>query len=60
MDDAKIAAIIEAVVRELKASGAVRPIASSSDTSPAPVSQTSALVSAVPVKPHAGAFNGNS
>ncbi len=59
MDDAKIAAIVEAVVRELKASGAVKPFASSSDSATAPVSQTSAPVSAVPVKPHAGAFSGS-
>ncbi len=57
MDDAKIAAIVDAVVRELKASGIVKPLASSSDTSTAPVSPT--FASAVPVKPHAGAFDGS-
>ena len=57
MDDTKIAAIIDAVVRELKASGIVKPLASSSDTSTAPVSPT--FASAVPVKPHAGAFDGS-
>ncbi|MCL5611406.1 MAG: ethanolamine ammonia-lyase light chain EutC, partial [Chloroflexi bacterium] len=57
MDDTKIAAIVDAVVRELKASGIVKPLASSSDTSTAPVSPT--FASAVPVKPHAGAFDGS-
>lgn len=50
MDDAKIAAIVDAVVRELKASGAVKPFASSSDISTAPVSQPSSPASVVPVK----------
>lgn len=57
MDDAKLAAIVEAIVRELKESGAVRPNApaSTSDRSPAPVSTTFTLSSpsAIPVKPRA-------
>ena len=62
MDDAKLAAIVDAIVRELKESGAVKQSpASSSDVStalntsfaPAPVSTTSSSTSAVPVKPHA-------
>ncbi|MBI1792785.1 MAG: ethanolamine ammonia-lyase subunit EutC [Chloroflexi bacterium] len=58
MDDAKLAAIVEAVVRELKAAGAVKPFASSSDTPPAPVLQTSSPASTVPIKPHTAAFSG--
>ena len=50
MDDAKLAAIIDAIVRELQASGAVR--ASGSDSAaPAAVSSTLSAPSAVPVKP---------
>jgi len=59
MDDAKLAAIVEAVVRELKAAGAVKPFASSPEPSTAPASQTSAPSSAVPIKPHAAAFSGS-
>jgi len=59
MDDAKLAAIVDAVVREIKASGAVKPFASSSGPSAVPVSQTSAPASAVPVKPHPTAFSGS-
>jgi ethanolamine ammonia-lyase small subunit len=54
MDDAKLAAIVDAIVREMKESGAVKPSpASSSDFAPAPVSTTSPSPSEVPVKPHA-------
>lgn len=54
MDDAKLAAIVDAIVRELKESGAVKPSsASSSDFAPAPVSTTSPSPSAIPIKPRA-------
>ncbi len=51
MDDAKLNAIVDAIVRELKASGAVKPSGSSSDNAPAPVSTTLSSPSAVPAKP---------
>jgi ethanolamine ammonia-lyase small subunit len=51
MDDAQLAAIVDAIVRELKESGAVKPAAPSSDLSPAPVSTALSALSAVPVKP---------
>jgi ethanolamine ammonia-lyase small subunit len=51
MDDAKLAAIVDAIVRELKSSGAVRPSGSSADNAPAPVSTALSSPSAVPVKP---------
>ena len=50
MDDAKLAAIVDAIVRELQASGAVRPPASDSSTGSASVSSTLSASSAVPVK----------
>jgi ethanolamine ammonia-lyase small subunit len=50
MDDAKINAIVDAIVRELKASGAVRSNGSDS-AAPSPVSVTLSAPSAVPVKP---------
>ncbi len=65
MDDAKLAAIVDAIVRELKQSGAVRPNviarseatkqspASSSDISPAPVSSALSAASAIPFQPRA-------
>ena len=53
MDDAKLAAIVDAIVRELKESGAVRPAASSSELSPATVSSSLSTPSAVPVKSRA-------
>jgi len=46
MDDAKLAAIVDAIVRELQASGAVRPAA----PRPGAVSAAAAAASAVPVK----------
>src|SRR5574339_56780 len=52
MDDAKLAAIVDAIVRELKASGAVKTNGSDSGVS-APVSVGSSPSSAVPVKPRA-------
>jgi len=53
MDDAKLAAIVDAIVRELKQSGAVRPSASGSDNAPVPVSSTLSASSAVPVQSRA-------
>jgi ethanolamine ammonia-lyase small subunit len=53
MDDAKLNAIVDAIVRELKSSGAVRPSASSADNAPAAVSTTLSSPSTVPVKPRA-------
>jgi ethanolamine ammonia-lyase small subunit len=52
MDNTKLNTIVDAIVRELKASGAVRPSASDS-VAPASVSTTLSSPSAVPVKPHA-------
>ena len=53
MDDNKLAAIVDAIVRELKESGAVKPLASSSELSPATVSSSLSAPSAVPVKSRA-------
>jgi ethanolamine ammonia-lyase small subunit len=52
MDDAKLAAIVDAIVRELKQSGAVRPnvIARSEATKQSPVPSTLSAPSAVPVQ----------
>jgi len=50
MDDAKLAAIVDAIVRELKASGAVKTPASDSAAPPS-VSPTLSSPSVVPVKP---------
>jgi len=50
MDDAKLNAIVDAIVRELQASGAVRTPASNS-AAPASVSTTLSSPSAAPVKP---------
>jgi ethanolamine ammonia-lyase small subunit len=50
MDDAKLAAIVDAIVRELKASGAVKTNGSDS-AAPASASSTVPAPSAVPVKP---------
>jgi ethanolamine ammonia-lyase small subunit len=46
MDDAKLAAIVDAIVRELQATGAVKPSGSESGNS------GSSTLSAVPAKPH--------
>jgi ethanolamine ammonia-lyase small subunit len=51
MDDAKLAAIVDAIVRELKSSGAVRSNGSAPDNGSTPVSTTLSSPSAVPVKP---------
>ena len=58
MDDAKLAAIVEAVVRELKAAGAVKP-ASSSTFESTSASSASAPSSVVPVKPRASFSGGD-
>lgn len=50
MDDAKLAAIVDAIVRELKASGAVR---SNGSDAAAPVSTATAPSSAVPIRSRA-------
>ena len=50
MDDAKLAAIVDAVVRELKAAGVVQP-ASSSTPQPAPASWTSPAPAASSARP---------
>ena len=50
MDDAKLNAIVDAIVRELKSSGAVRPSGSNA-AAPAPISSTVPSPSAIPVKP---------
>jgi len=50
MDDAKLNEIVDAIVRELKASGAVKTPASNSPE-PASVSTTLSSASAVPIKP---------
>ena len=59
MDDAKLAAIVDAIVRELQASGAVKPSASDSSKVPAPVSTTLSSPSAVPVKLRAATSTAN-
>lgn len=58
MDDAKLAAIVDAIVRELKESGAVKPVASS-DSTPASVSSSLSAPSAVPVKARAATSTAN-
>ena len=64
MDDTQLAAIVDAIVRELKESGAVKPLVSGSDNTPVAATLQSDLVSTalssasvVPVKPRA-AFTG--
>jgi ethanolamine ammonia-lyase small subunit len=52
MDDAKLAAIVDAIVRELQASGAVRPNGPDS-AAPAVTSSSLSAPSAVPIKPQA-------
>src|SRR6266508_3779023 len=56
MDDAKLAAIVDAIVRELQASGAVRPSASDPAASD---SVSTTLSSAVPVKPRTATSTSN-
>ena len=58
MDDTKLAAIVDAIVRELKESGAVKPLASS-DSTPASVSSSLSAASAVPVKARAATSSAN-
>jgi len=58
MDDAKLNAIVDAIVRELQASGAVKTSASDS-AAPAAVSTTLSSPSAVPVKPRAATSTAN-
>ena len=58
MDDSKLNAIVDAIVRELQASGAVKASASDS-AAPAPVSTTLSSPSAVPVKPRAATSTAN-
>ena len=58
MDDAKLAAIVDAIVRELKASGAVKTSASDA-AAPASVSTASSSSSAVPVKPRTATSTGS-
>jgi ethanolamine ammonia-lyase small subunit len=53
MDDAKLAAIVDAIVRELKSSGAVR-ANSSNPAAPATTSATLSSPSAIPVQPRTG------
>jgi ethanolamine ammonia-lyase small subunit len=57
MDDAKLAAIVDAIVRELQATGAVKSPAS--DNSSTAVSPTLSAPSAVPVKPRAATSTAN-
>jgi ethanolamine ammonia-lyase small subunit len=59
MDDARLAAIVDAIVRELQATGAVRPPASDSGNGSAPVSSTLSAPSAVPVKPRTATLTAN-
>jgi ethanolamine ammonia-lyase small subunit len=58
MDDAKLAAIVDAIVHELQASGAVKPSAPSS-AAPVSVSTTLPSTSTVPVKPRTVASTAN-
>src|SRR5512141_621738 len=58
MDDAKLAAIVDAIVRELKASGAVKTNGSDS-AAPSSVSMGSTPASAVPVKPRTATSTAN-
>ena len=51
MDDAKLAAIVDAIVRELQATGAVKPSGTGPDLAPAPVSAPLSTASVVPAKP---------
>src|ERR1051325_4559533 len=58
MDDSKLNAIVDAIVRELKASGAVKTNRSDGTTSSS-VSSTLSAPSAVPVKPRAATSTAN-
>jgi ethanolamine ammonia-lyase small subunit len=59
MDDAKLAAIVDAIVRELKESGAMRPVASDSSNTLAPISTTLSAPLVVPIKPQSAASTAN-
>jgi ethanolamine ammonia-lyase small subunit len=59
MDDAKLAAIVDAIVRELKESGAMRPVASDSSNALAPVSRTLSAPLVVPIKPQSATSTAN-
>src|SRR5688500_8285539 len=59
MDDTQLAAIVDAIVRELKESGAVKHPTSSSDNTPLSVSNTLSQASVVPVKPRASYSGGD-
>ena len=58
MDDTKLAAIVDAIVRELQASGAVRTNGADSAAS-APVSPSLSAPSAVPIKPRQATSSAN-
>src|SRR6476659_5920689 len=58
MDDDKLAAIVDAIVRELKASGAVKPSGSAS-AGPASAAANIPFSSAVPVKPRTATSTAN-
>ena len=58
MDDTQLNAIVDAIVRELKSSGAVRPSGTSSDNGSATATPTLSSPSAVPVKPRPGTSAG--
>ena len=58
MDDTKLAAIVDAIVRELQASGAVRTNGAESPAS-APVASSLSARSAVPIKPRTGTSTAN-
>ena len=57
MDDAKLAAIVDAIVRELQASGAVKTSSASAAPTSTPIASTSS--SAVPVKPRTASSTAN-
>src|SRR5512141_2091365 len=57
MDDTKLNAIVDAIVRELKASGAVK--SASDSAAPASVLSSSSSASAVPVKPRTATSTAN-
>jgi ethanolamine ammonia-lyase small subunit len=59
MDDAKLAAIVDAIVRELRESGAVKPSVPGSDNAPAPISTNLSMPSTVPVKARTAASASN-
>ena len=59
MDDAKLAAIVDAIVRELQVSGAVKSSASDSSIAPASPSTTLPSPSAVPIKPRTATSTAN-